>query len=314
MTLEVNTVERDKITKSEIKEAIYSSGYLIEQRVLRILSTDHFVRPNHLYLDPISGKTREIDMRVDSAPVWSEDFSSGVQWSIFCECENNAQPVVFFPFEPLMPSTASELIKCYGMPMKIWRDNEYVDLLSFLPFYKFHHYCKGGVATQYCSFIKRRDKGKWVATHLEEQHDTFNSLVYAVECDINQFYTEIWQPPKVDEPEPVLLVFIYPLIILGGELMEAHLGRRGLLAKKVKHVQFLNSLHISGREINYKIDVITEDYLREYMTIIDYEMKKLRRLVTRHKRIIKQSVDRIVKDVEGTKAVTSYKPLLTLEP
>ena len=306
-------MEGSKITKSAIKEAIRSSGYLIERRVSEILSRDYFVSPNHTYLDPISNKTREIDMRVDSTPVWSEEFASGIQWSILCECENNAQPIVFFPFQPLVPRAASELIKCYGMPMKIWQDKEYVDIISFLPFYKFHHYCKGNVATQYCSFIKKRDKDKWVATHLEEQHDTFNSLVYAVEYENKQFYSEIWQPPKADENEPILLVFLYPLVVLGGELMEANLGGRGIVLNKVKHVQFLNSLYISGREINYKIDVITEDYLNEYMKIIDYETDKLRNLIIRHKKILTQSIDRIVKDVKSVKLVDSYKSLLTLE-
>lgn len=307
-------MQRGKISRTEIKDAIYRSGYLIEQRVTRILSKDYFVRPNHLYLDPVSGKTREIDMRAGSTVPWSEDFSSGgVYWSIFCECENNMQPVVFFPFEPLMPSAASTLIKCYGMPMKIWQNDEYLDVLSFLPFYKFHHYCKGSVATQYCSFTKPGGKKEWIATHLEEQHDTFNSLLYATEDEINRFYSEGWTPPKEGEIEPILMVFIYPLVILGGELMQAYLGRRGLVARKIKHAQLLKSLHISGQEINYKIDVITEDYLSEYMAIIAYEMSKLKRLITRHKKIITASIEHIVSDVKYRKPGDSYKRLLTVE-
>ncbi len=306
-------MERHKITRPEIKEAIYSSGYLIEQRVLRIFSESYLVEPNHSYVDSISGKTREIDMRVDSAPFWDKLSSGGLYWSILCECENNAQPIVLFPFEPFMPSAGSGLVKCYGMPMKIWQKNEYVGLLEFLQFHKFHHYCKGSVATQYCSFVKPRDKSKWLATHLEEQHDTFNSLVCAVDYEINQFYGELWRPPKPGEPEPILLVFIYPLVVLAGELMEAHLGRQGLVTNKVKHVQFFKSLHSAGREIGCKIDVITENYLREYMAIIDDEMNKLQRLITRHQRTLTQSVDHIIKDVKDTKTASSYRGLLTLE-
>jgi len=303
----------NKITKAEVKEAISRSGYLIEQRVMRLLSSEYFVETNYVYLDPTTGKSREIDLRADSTLMWTEETASGVHCSIFCECENNMQPVVFFPFEPLLPSAASRYIKCYGMPMKIWKDDEYVDLSSFLPFYKFHHCCKGNLATQYCSFDRRRDKDKWIATHLEEQHDTFNSLIYVVEDEINKFYSETWQPPSADEAEPILLEFLYPLVILGGELLEAYIGRQGLTTKKIKHIQFLKDQHISGREVYYKIDVITEDYLSEYMAIIEYEMNKLRRLITRHKKIIVESIERVIQDVKSAEKVDSYRKALTLE-
>lgn len=308
-------IKRNKIARSEIKQAIYNSGYLIEQRVQVVLSKDYFVQASYTYLDPVSGKSREIDIRADSTLGigWSEEFSSGgVHWSIFCECENNMQPVVFFPFKPLMPRFNSASIQCCGVPMKIWKDDEYVDLVSFLPLYKFHHYCKGNSAAQYCSFDRRRDKDKWIATHLEEQHDTFNSLIYAIEEEINKFY-ENWHPPKAGETEPILLEFLYPLIVLGGDLLEAYIGKRGLITKKSKHIQFLKNLHVSGREVYYRIDVITEDYLSEYVAIINYEMTKLKNLIKRHKNIIGQSVESIVKEVEDTKTTGSYKRLLTPE-
>lgn len=308
-------MEKHKIINSEIKEAISRSGYLIEQRVSGVLNENgYLVAPNHTYLDPVSGKTREIDMQADST--WTEPgdtFAQGLRWSICCECENNMQPIVFFPFEPFLPSARSDLIKCYGMPMKIWQDDKYISLLSFLPFHKFHHYCRANIATQYCSFTKPRPNSKWIATHLEEQHDTFNSLVWAIEHDINQFYKEGWQPPKGDEVEPIYLEFRYPLVVLGGELMEARLGKRGLVIKKTKHIQFVKSLYLSGEMIRYQIDVITEDYLSQYLAIVASEMNKVRRLVVRHKKIITQSINRIVEDTKTAKIANSYKKVLTLE-
>ena len=309
-------MEKHKITNFEIKEAISRSGYLIEQRVSKVLSENgYFVVPNQPYVDPFSGKTREIDMKADSE-AWfaaTDSVMSGLHWSICCECENNMQPIVFFPFEPLLPSAGSYLIKCYGMPMKIWHDNKYVSLLSFLPFHKFHHFCRANIATQYCSFTKLRGNNRWIATHLEEQHDTFNSLVWAIEDDINRFYKEGWQLPKGDEVEPIFLEFRYPLVVLGGELMEARLGKRGLVVKKTKHIQFVKSLYLSGKMTNYQIDVITEEYLSEYLLIVEAEMDKLRRLIRRHKRIITQSINHIVEDAKSAKIANSYKTVLTLE-
>jgi hypothetical protein len=312
----MGTLERAKITRSEIKDAISRSGYLIEQRVLRLFSKRGYpVIPNPIYLDPISEKTREIDMQVECCTSFASEDStmSGLHWSICCECENNGQPVAFFPYEPLTPDLLSELVKYVGIPMKIWRDGRYVALSSFLPFYKFHHYCKGNIAAQYCSFAKPKGSGNWIATHLEEQHDTSNSLALAIEDQINRFYSKEWLPPKDNEVEPILLMFKYPLRILGGELKEAHISKRGLVVKNVKHVKFVKSLHISGKVINYLIDVITEDYLIEYLSIIEAEMEKVQRLITRHKKIITQSIERIVKDTKSAGKVDSYRKILTLE-
>ena len=305
-----------RITNPEIKEAISRSGYLIEQRVTKVFSENgYFVIPNQTYLDPLSGKTREIDMQADSEalPASRDAWVTGIHWSICCECENNEQPVVFFPFEPLSPKSFSALVKCVGIPLKIWRDGKYIDLLSFLPFYKFHHYCKGNIATQYCSFTKPRGSSKWIATHLEEQHDTFNSLVLAIEDQINQFYSKGWVPPKDNEVEPILWMFKYPLIVLGGGLMKAHVGKRGLAVRNVKHIKFAKSLYLSGEMINYLIDIIAEDYLSEFLSIVGAEMEKMQRLLVRHKKIITQSVNRIAEGAKTAKIADSYKKILTLE-
>jgi len=308
-------MDNDKITTIQIKDAISWSGYLIEQRVSRILAENYFVKPNYTYLDPLSGITREIDMRVDSSMMWAEDDKNaeGIHWSLFCECENNSQPVVFFPFTPIDPTWGYSVIKCFGMPMKIMKNNEYVHLLSFLPFDKYHHYCKGDVSSQYCSFTHKRDKEKWMATHLEEQHDTFNSLIYAVEYETNKFYSDNWEPPSKDEVEPIFFEFIYPLVILGGELLEAKIGKRGLVLKKAHHVQFLKNTYISGSEVTYKIDVVTEDYVSEYMKIIEFEIAKLKNAIKRHKKIITDSIPYILQDVKKADKPNSYKKLLTVD-
>ena len=54
----------NKITVKEIKDAIQKSGYLLEQRVLPIF--EKFYGPidlNSIFPDPVSGKSREIDIK-----------------------------------------------------------------------------------------------------------------------------------------------------------------------------------------------------------------------------------------------------------
>ena len=109
-----NTSERIKINKDEIKEAISQSGYLIEQRVIKEFSKRCYVESNYMYLDPNTGKSREIDLRATShIPGYKDSLVEGIHWSIFCECENNLQPVVFFPYKRLMPDSGCWYIKCF---------------------------------------------------------------------------------------------------------------------------------------------------------------------------------------------------------
>lgn len=310
--------ERKFITRDEIKDAISRSGYLIEQRVAQSLSSnDYYVGLNLTFTDPNTGKTREIDIKADSAyksPLNEHGFATGIQWSIVCECENNLQPIVFFPYQTEEPATRCRVIKCFGVPMKIWKNGEYTDLRLYLPIQEFHHYCQNEIATQYCTFIKPKQSGSdWIALHDEQQHDTFNSLIYSIDDEINDFYT-VWELPEHDEEEPIFLEFRYPLIVLGGELLEANLGRHQLNLKKSKHIKYLKTANLKGMEEDYLIDVITEDYLKEYLELIQKEMHKIRILINRRSKTINQSIIKTVQDSRVAKQNNeNYRRLLTLE-
>lgn len=310
--------ESKSIIRSEIRDAISRSGYLIEQRVAQgLANNDYFVELNLTFPDPYSEKTREIDIKADStykSPLSEYGFATGVHWSIICECENNLNPVVFFPYETTDPDMRCAVVKCFGVPMKIWRSKEYMDLRSYLPFEEFHHYCHNEIATQYCTFFKPKQKGAdWIALHDEQQHDTFNSLIYSIENEIKEFY-ENWGLPERDIEEPMYLEFRYPLIILGGDLFEARLGKRQLNIQKTKHVKYLKTTYLKGREETYIIDVISEDYLNEYIKIIGEEMNKVRQLVSRRRKTVANSIIKILQNLRAEKENNeNYKQLLILE-
>ena len=315
-----NTREQKRspsITNNAIKRAITRSGYLIEQRVADKLSgSGYYVLLNPAFPDPFAtGKAREIDIEADStyiSPFTGEGFPTGIHWSIVCECENNLQPIVFFPYETLYPKERYSRIKCFGVPMKIWNNDEYVNLRLFLPFGDFHHYCSGQIATQYCSF-RAKKKGSdedWIAEHNEEQHDTFNSLISFIQYEIGESSKD-WNLPENDEEEPLYIEFRYPLIVLGGKLKEASLGRRGIVLKKVRHIKYLKSVYFGAKQEDYIIDVITEDYLPEYITLITSEMNRVRRMMTTRKKEINKSILKILQEARATDSPTdAYRRLI----
>ncbi len=202
-------IKREKITSAEIKEAISRSGYLLEQRVETVIGKHgYFVTANAAYPDPLTGKSREIDIDAISA------FKLSRKWEfifprLLCECENNKQPIVFFIKESPISFMHHEEVKCAGLPVQflvktpiqkgITREKsgyEFRGLSDFLNFEKYHHYCKGPISTQYCTFTRKDPAKPWIAFHEDEQHNSLNDLIFSLEATIDEYYKSYVVPRK----------------------------------------------------------------------------------------------------------------------
>jgi hypothetical protein len=204
------------ISNEQMAEAITKSGYLLEQRVEQILSKAGFyVETNPVFPDPETGKSREFDISALGANRIYKKGYNFVFPALICECENNAQPVVFFTKESPISFLHHYEVKVSGIPVKFWQRDGYINLSDFTGMGKYHHYCKGKIATQYCTFQLKKDKSSWIALHDEAHHDTFNSVIKALDYDISKNY-ESWKPPVRSEREDVNIQIYYPLVILQG--------------------------------------------------------------------------------------------------
>lgn len=303
----VNQSGISRISPNEMKDAIRQSGYLLEQRVEPILTDNGFyVQINSAYLDSETGKTREIDINAITAKkVYREEFLFPV---LLCECENNTQPVVFFTKESPISFLYHEEAKVSGIPVKFWDENAYFGFSEFTKMEKFHHYCKGEVATQYCSFQLKKDKSSWMALHVEEQHGTFNSLIKALEYEIDKHFAGFTLPRK-GRQEGVNVQIYYPVVVLQGDLYCARLSKGRLILKKSKHVQFRKEyfLPMQNEIETYQIDVITEDYLKDYLKTIDSEIEAVRKVFQRKKKQIELSIDKIIAEARKEKKGKSYR-------
>src|SRR5450759_5361957 len=96
-----NEVNRDddKISIEEMADALNRSGYLLETRVEDALVDAAFtVEANTCYVDPITGKSRELDIyafNLEPVDPEREDKNDIVSSVVLCECSNNSQPLVF---------------------------------------------------------------------------------------------------------------------------------------------------------------------------------------------------------------------------
>lgn len=299
-----------KISKKEISEAIKTSGYLLEQRVEPVLTGEgFFVQMNVAYADPETGKSRELDISaIKAISVYREEFIFPM---LLCECENNSQPVVFFTKESPISFLHYEEVKASGIPIKFWDASVkgYIGFSDFTKMEDYHHYCKGEVATQYCSFQLKKDKSSWMALHVEEQHGTLNSLIKALEYEIDHHFRNFTLPPKGEE-EGVNIQIYYPLLILQGDLYSAQLSNNRLVLKKSNHIQFRKELFLPMKnEVEtYQIDVITEKYLKDYLKLVDGEMEKVKRVFKRKKEQVRFSINKIIAEArKGKKKPESYR-------
>lgn len=286
------------ISRDQMREALLRSGYLLESRVESVLREQWgYVETNVSYPDPKTNKSRELDvyaMSAVSAGPDEYDFLFGV---LLAECVNNPQPVVMLTKEPLIPSIHHHDIKMAGLPVKIpskERSSEWLSLADFLGMEKYHHYCRGLVATQFCSFLKKRGANdEWMATHDESHFEAFSKLCDATDYFLDRHFKS-WSPA---EKEWVNVEVYYPLVIVQGDLLEARPTKRDVSLKKAQHIQFRRSVIRNAEQRDYRIDVVQEQYLGEYLDILDEEISKTARLLKRRKQIVRSAVDRIARKI-----------------
>jgi len=301
-----------QVSKRQMKEAIQRSGYLLEQRVERILTEmGYFVQTNSVFPDTETGKSRGIDISAINAVRvyrgWNYVFPV-----LLCECENNSQPIVFFTRESPISFLHYQEVKVSGIPVKFRKGGNYIDFLEFTKMERFHHYCKGVTATQYCTFQFKKDRSCWMALHSEEQHDTFNSLIKALEYEIAKHFDQ-WVLPEKGEEEAVNVQIYYPIVILQGDLYSASVETGRLTMRKSKHVQFRKELFLSrANDVEtYQIDVISESYLPSYLRIVDSEMGKIKKILQSRKKEVLFSIKRIVEQAMVLKKKpNSYREFL----
>jgi len=293
----------NSISTKQMRDAIQKSGYLLEQRIEPILAEEgYYVQTNPVFPDPDTGKSREIDISALSATRIYKKGYNFVFPVLLCECENNSQPVVFFTKESPISFMHHEQVKVSGIPVQFWQEDGYVSLSEFTGMEKFHHYCKGAIATQYCAFQLKKDKSSWVALHNEEQHDTFDSLVKALDYEIAKHFDGWSLPDRVDE-EGVNVQIYYPLVILQGSLYSAILKNNQLALRKSKHIQFRKELFLprTNEVETYQIDAITEEYLPDYLRIIHSEIERVKRVLQRQRASVLLSIEKIVEEAKKPK-------------
>jgi len=309
------------ITTKEMKGAILRSGYLLEQRVEPVLEKEgYFVNTNAAYPDPLTGKSREIDIEALSAFKISRDFDFIFPYLI-CECENNHKPLVFFIKDSPISFLFHEEVKSAGIPSQFIEKKtstkygykpkgrkSYIDLPDFLNFEKYHHYCKGLFSTQYCTFTQKNIQNPWIAFHSESQHDSFTNLIFALEAKIDEYY-ESYILPRKNEKENINIQVFYPVLILQGDLYSAQIKKRKLELKKCQHIQYRKEYFTREKQTTYQIDVISESFLPKYLKMVNKEMENAKKILKRKIKIVRESIEDLTEIARKKKKGETFREI-----
>lgn len=85
----------DRVTLDEVRQCLERSGYLLESRLVRSLTSHgYFVEPNQVVRDRRTGKTREIDLIAEYFNYHPERRKVAVKTFFVVEAINNRFPFV----------------------------------------------------------------------------------------------------------------------------------------------------------------------------------------------------------------------------
>ena len=288
----------EKIKMPEIKKCIKSSGYFMDHRVAMLMRREGWaVKPNSLYKDPFTEKSREIDVIAHLGILNSWPMLDS---AIICECKYNKQPMVFFisksPYKLWEDS-----VKISGQPLSIiHKNNLRSEFRGFIHIKNHHHYFdKKEKTSQYCSFetIKKAPrKGQWHATHPEYTKGMFDKIINALNHENKNHQSVVEE--LLEENSPYFeLVFYYPLLILKKNIYTAELKDNKLYLNKVNHIKYVTDYinpSLTQHE-TYVIDVITEDYLNKYLKVVKSEMKYINNKLISNKGVINNTTELLLK-------------------
>ena len=284
----MNRDPADRISIAEARQALDRSGYLLESRLEKLLREREFrVATNGSFPDPETGKGRELDIWASYARCWSTgpDDTDNISFELVIECVNPPQPVAFitrtWPDGLLQSGDRWEALKVGGDPLHVPVEElatNWTWLASVLKMERYHHYAAGRLATQYCSFERKKGNLEWMAKHRDEDHATFRKL-----CDATSHYQrqlfDLAQAGSVNRN--LCLIFLYPVLVVQGDLYEVRADAKQVEVAPADHLQYRCSQLYGARSEDFQVDVVTEDYFPSFLELLGSETYKT---VTRMKR------------------------------
>ena len=203
-------------------EALNRSGYLLESEISSFLANQgFFVETNQVIEDPITGKSREIDLIAEYYNYNQERSNSKCASKInfVFEIKNNLFPIVLltqFSFTPTIEDWTG-LKEALTLP-----DN--IDYDTFESYYEnLIHKAETSIYTQYCSFHKKKENDELMALHPDAIYSGLMKITYYCEKIVEVHDRDLIYENNGDEniKDDYFRHFLYlPVLLINDNLFE----------------------------------------------------------------------------------------------
>jgi hypothetical protein len=253
-------LQTDHVTLDEVRECLERSGYLLESRLVRSLTSQgYFVEPNQVVRDPRTGKTREIDLVAEYYHYNPERRKVFVKTHFVVEAINNKYPFVLLTERPYTPKADFEnYIKFACTP----EPNTFINKLNI--------YDEKGadwenLFSQYCAITKKRADKELMAIHPDDVYGSLLKLAEYVEDEL-----AVWTNRDGLENDEYWRVFFWqPMLVLSGQLISAHLQEdRTTELKEVRSGRLEFNWHAEDEHRTTVIEILTEEFFLERLAAI----------------------------------------------
>lgn len=262
--------KQDKLSQKDLLEAIKRSGYLFESEISNMLAkVGFFIESNQVIEDPITKKSREIDL---IAEYYSEldkeiaEYKVSSKIKFVFEIKNNIYPLVLMTRFEFSPN-----IEIWESLKEIQTTPEGIDWSSSEGFYEKLLDNNVLLFMQYCSFSRKKGhkNNELVAMHPEP--------IYAGLSKITQYCEEekdIWDDREIDA---YYRKFLYlPVLLIKDDLYELQINNQSSpKLHKVDESKLVFNYYFKGEPRISTIFVVTQKGIKKFME----NMIKLERMV-----------------------------------
>ena len=269
-------------TEAEMFASLMRSGYLLESEVAKLfVSRGYFVETNQVLKDPITGKSRELDLLAEYReidPICGEvDAYSKIY--LICEVKNNLYPIVLltpYSFSPngdergdlKQGQTGEGLLQGFDLDYFI---SQWTYSLSQQPQF-----------TQYCSFERKKNnnKNELMAVHPEELYIGLSKITQACEEAVDRWQsTEMTNHLKANRAHRNHLYL--PVLIVKDHLYELSSGADGRHAfQQVQSSRLHFAYYYNDEPRTAMVYVVTQSGLNPFIDdMLELERKAIDHLV-----------------------------------
>jgi len=288
----------EEFTEEQIIQALQRSGYLMEQEVAGVLQErGYYVTPNEGFVDPDTGTAREYDLHAMGAITVAETRSEYVFPVLLVECRKSDRPLVLLTGDRILRAVLAEadFDNYYsGYPKHIYGANGESDdsaqsLFDFLDLSRCHHYwtCER-MSTQFAEIV--RDGKKIVARHEMLYNDAIVPLIKALRFEAVKD-DERMSAALTEEQDASNIQVYWPVVVWRGAMFQYYAAAEPPKLEQATHVNFIRRYRSETIDGTFHVDIVAEEYLPDYLNMVDQEIKSIANLFRRHRAAIKRSIE-----------------------